>query len=429
MGFAGASMSGSTILSNSLAAPIIRLDSSTKGMQVSDFTVRYESEPGVGDTAAYGIQTDNFFHSTLERVQILQTYIGFGTVGTTGPWLFFSNTIDDLVIRDVYQSHIRIHVGSSGANTGNRWGNIYLNGRAFDGPTIKTIAGPMVQLSTSDGESFQQLNLEYAETAIEYFVLVERGALSISHMHVEGLVTNEANTELFNLSPNGTDTVALTVLGLQFNAVDWNTSGWSNLVKFNQNNASATFVGVVDKQSGTGNDFGSNGLRPGWTGGVSRSNCSLSIRDSQLPNLQLTSSADSGLKLYGTTGSILRQVDLGTGVGLGPLEQISGWVADNLTNPTLGTLPVQAYVINVRVHVTQAFDSDGTDEITVGYDGGVDAFMTALDVSTTGVKATTLGSGVGYSGTARLVEAYYTAGGSAPTLGKALVIVEYYRGN
>jgi len=115
---------------------------------------------------------------------------------------------------------------------------------------------------------------------------------------------------------------------------------------------------------------------------------------------------------------------------VGPLvrEHLSGWVADNLTNPSLGTLPRHTIVTSVRVYVQEAFNSDGTNQITVGFDGTVSAFATAVDVSTTGVKTVTLGAQAGvYQSTERAVEAYYTAGGSAPTTGRALIVVEYER--
>lgn len=108
-------------------------------------------------------------------------------------------------------------------------------------------------------------------------------------------------------------------------------------------------------------------------------------------------------------------------------EQLSAWVAYLNQNPSLGTLPANCYVSTVRVHVTVGFDSDGTDLLTLGYDADPDAFMASLDVSTIGVKATTLGTLNGVNTTSRAVEAYYVNGGSEPTVGKALVTLEYYR--
>jgi hypothetical protein len=110
-----------------------------------------------------------------------------------------------------------------------------------------------------------------------------------------------------------------------------------------------------------------------------------------------------------------------------PLERLQGWVADDATNPSLGTLPADSYVVNVRIQVTELFNSDGDDLISVGYDADNIAFATTTDVSTTGIKTVTLGSLAGYNATARSVEAYYTDTGSAPTTGKALVILEYFR--
>lgn len=111
--------------------------------------------------------------------------------------------------------------------------------------------------------------------------------------------------------------------------------------------------------------------------------------------------------------------------GQGAVRALAAWVAAAATNPALGTLPADAYVPRVHVHVTEAFDSDGTDALTVGTDADPEAYATAVDVSTTGVKTVTLGASAGYGAAAQAVEAYYTAGGSAPTTGRALVVVEY----
>lgn len=110
-----------------------------------------------------------------------------------------------------------------------------------------------------------------------------------------------------------------------------------------------------------------------------------------------------------------------------PTGRMTAWVTSTSQNPSLGTLHAGTYFVRAHCHVTEAFDSDSTDTITVGYDTDADAFATSIDVSTTGVKSVTLGTLNGYNGTARAVEAYYSAGGSAPTQGKALIILELFR--
>ena len=114
-------------------------------------------------------------------------------------------------------------------------------------------------------------------------------------------------------------------------------------------------------------------------------------------------------------------------VGQQVTERLAAWVADDKQTAAMGKLPANAVVTNVRIQVTEAFNSDGTDLISVGYTGATTAFATTTDVSSTGIKSVTLGSGVGFTATARDVNAYYANGGTEPTLGKALVILEYYR--
>lgn len=109
------------------------------------------------------------------------------------------------------------------------------------------------------------------------------------------------------------------------------------------------------------------------------------------------------------------------------IERLAAWLADDKQTAQLGKLPAYSVVTTVRLQVTEAFNSDGSDLISVGYSGAATAFATTTDVSTTGIKSPTLGSSAGYNSTARDVEAYYTNGGSEPSTGKALVVLEYYR--
>ena len=95
-------------------------------------------------------------------------------------------------------------------------------------------------------------------------------------------------------------------------------------------------------------------------------------------------------------------------------------------NPIMGILPAGAYVVRASLHVTEAFNSSGTDNIQCGYDSDNDAYFTNTDVSTTGIKSVTLGAGIGYDTVSRRVEAYYTNSASEPTAGEAEVILEYY---
>jgi hypothetical protein len=111
----------------------------------------------------------------------------------------------------------------------------------------------------------------------------------------------------------------------------------------------------------------------------------------------------------------------------GVREHFHAWVADSATTVFMGVLPQDSYVLGVHLHVTEAFDSDGADNINVGWASDTDAIFTATDVSTTGVKSPTLGANNGYNSTEQTMNAYYVAGGSAATAGKALVIVEFAR--
>jgi len=107
------------------------------------------------------------------------------------------------------------------------------------------------------------------------------------------------------------------------------------------------------------------------------------------------------------------------------VKSLSAWATNSSMTPALGTLPADSYVYAVDVHVTQAFNSDGTDLLVVGWSGTTNALATSVDVSSTGVKSVTLGASAGYNSASHAVIATYTAGGSAASAGKALVVVRY----
>lgn len=107
-------------------------------------------------------------------------------------------------------------------------------------------------------------------------------------------------------------------------------------------------------------------------------------------------------------------------------KKIEGWVTDDNLNPTLGVIPGNSVITGVVVFVEEAFDSDGTDLLEVGFAADPDGFSTAEDVSATGVKATTPGA-ADYVAADTPVEALYVAGGSAATTGRAYVSVSYVR--
>jgi len=122
----------------------------------------------------------------------------------------------------------------------------------------------------------------------------------------------------------------------------------------------------------------------------------------------------------------INALELQTGV-------LEGWVHDGAQNPSLGTLPANAFVYRVDLWVKEAFDSDGTDLLTVGYDGTVDAYLTSIAVDSAGVREAVnethanAGATVGtVDSVSRAVEAYYTNGGTEPTVGKAYIAIHYF---
>ena len=113
------------------------------------------------------------------------------------------------------------------------------------------------------------------------------------------------------------------------------------------------------------------------------------------------------------------------------LRHLTGWAANDVQNPSLtnetgsNNLPVGVLAEIPILDVTEAFNSDGTDLLTVGYDADSDAFGLSADVSSTGPKNMAAGTLEGYVATVRAVEAYYVNGGTEPSNGKALVDLPY----
>jgi hypothetical protein len=109
---------------------------------------------------------------------------------------------------------------------------------------------------------------------------------------------------------------------------------------------------------------------------------------------------------------------------------LSGWLTPAQTTTILGTIPSNAFLISQGIFVYQEFNSDGSDLVTIGTDAFNDLFSSATDVSTTGNKTVGAGQwglGFGFDGASRVAKAYYVAGGSAPTIGKAVCTLVYGR--
>lgn len=114
---------------------------------------------------------------------------------------------------------------------------------------------------------------------------------------------------------------------------------------------------------------------------------------------------------------------------------LEGWALDDDLNPTLGTIPINAFVYRVDVWVEEAFNfGNNDDEITVGYDGTVNAYVVTaiVDIEIAGTRehidegATGAGATLGtVDSTSRSVEIYVTGTGAAATTGKVYVSLHY----
>jgi hypothetical protein len=128
-----------------------------------------------------------------------------------------------------------------------------------------------------------------------------------------------------------------------------------------------------------------------------------------------------------TTVNTNLNADLLDGVSIaGIVRTAECWVYYDVQNPALVSLPANAKVLSVEMWVYEAFNSDGADAITIGYDADDDAYGTSVDVSGTGVKTVTLGATAKtVDATARAVECYYTNGGTEPSAGFAHISITW----
>lgn len=109
-------------------------------------------------------------------------------------------------------------------------------------------------------------------------------------------------------------------------------------------------------------------------------------------------------------------------------QTVQAWVTHETQTATLGLVPSNVVFIGARIEVTEAWNSDGADEISIGVDAAHTYFVNAVDVATTGTKTATLNalfSGSGFEASATTVVAYYVNGGSEPSTGRAIVTIEY----
>lgn len=128
--------------------------------------------------------------------------------------------------------------------------------------------------------------------------------------------------------------------------------------------------------------------------------------------------------LDGRGGDIQIEPSVRNPLTAAPIRVLAGWLSDDAQTVTLGTMPAQSIVVSAGVTVYEAFNSSGTDLVSIGHSGDNTAFASAIDVSTVGNKTVAVGTGMGYRDSALTINTYYVNGGGEPTTGKALVWVQ-----
>ena len=113
------------------------------------------------------------------------------------------------------------------------------------------------------------------------------------------------------------------------------------------------------------------------------------------------------------------------------LQVVSVLLEMHTPSQNFAWLPKLSMVTGVEILVLTAFNSSGTDTISVGQSGGdLDKLALPVDVSTTGSKVVLAGTDLGNIlslADAFIPVATYVAGGSAPTTGLAIVSIYWHK--
>jgi hypothetical protein len=114
----------------------------------------------------------------------------------------------------------------------------------------------------------------------------------------------------------------------------------------------------------------------------------------------------------------------------GVLSAITTTIAyTNASAVSIGTLPVNAQIIDINIDVTTAFDAGTTNTVTVGNTGTAAAYVAATSVGSTGrarVATTGVYSAWAGTGSAELdATVTFSQTGTAATAGAARVTIVY----
>lgn len=108
-----------------------------------------------------------------------------------------------------------------------------------------------------------------------------------------------------------------------------------------------------------------------------------------------------------------------------PVQTISAWITKDRQTIYPANFRVPRKILRIHVEVYEAFNSDGTDLLDIGYVGSANAYANDVDVGSLGAASVTLGSGIGFDATNRELVLTYSNGGTEPTTGKVLVTIEF----
>lgn len=143
----------------------------------------------------------------------------------TGPLMSWGNNFASWYCRDFVRSGIFWDFSGSGASTENFVGACYINGKAYDGPTLLEVELPMY-FNNAEGFTFGTLNIEWCRLAssVGSFVQVlNETTINIASLHFEG---NEAikngDARIFNIS-NTTGPANINIGNMHINNMVQNT--------------------------------------------------------------------------------------------------------------------------------------------------------------------------------------------------------------
>jgi hypothetical protein len=191
---------------------------------IGDMKLQFSRRPTALETDAVAIRVHNFYEGIIGRMYYYNVYRAmdqYQGLVNGGQNAFYSNTIGDIRCVSFTDYAIKM-IPFSGGNSGNKWGNVYINNRNGAAANQSLACNGGFWLQTAQNDSIELLNLEWMANAGAALVLNQAGNPHIKALHLEGLYPTTAFNPIIDI-PGGDGSApvfdCITVTGCDFTAV------------------------------------------------------------------------------------------------------------------------------------------------------------------------------------------------------------------